>query len=243
MPYRRLPNTDAARLRALQTVCEKGKELPPFKLAFTQSTFQKIQSFLPLFEKSVSESKQAWDNYIKKNRNYTPLMKKAKMYISHFIQVMNLSIIRGEIPQNVRSIYGFEEDERKLPQLVNETEILEWGARIIKAEMERTLKGGNPVTNPSIALVKVRYENFKDACESQKVLKKNADRLSSEVAILRKTADELILKVWNEIEESYKDLTDNEKRQRASNYGIVYVYRPNEPGKFSPLDRALNGFV
>ena len=43
MPYRRLPNTDVARLRALRIAFEKGKELPPFQLAFSQTTLQKIQ--------------------------------------------------------------------------------------------------------------------------------------------------------------------------------------------------------
>ena len=60
MPYRRLPNTDVARLRALRTAYTIGKELPPFKLAFSQSTLQKIQSFLPSFEKILLECKHAY---------------------------------------------------------------------------------------------------------------------------------------------------------------------------------------
>ena len=66
MPYRRLPNTDTARLKALKSAYSKAKELPPFKLAFSQSTFQKIQTFLPVFEKSVSESKFSYANQTKK---------------------------------------------------------------------------------------------------------------------------------------------------------------------------------
>lgn len=73
MPYRRLPNTDTARLKALKAAYIKAKELPPFKLAFSQSTFQKIQTFLPVFEKSVSESKFNYANQVKKAKitNYT----------------------------------------------------------------------------------------------------------------------------------------------------------------------------
>ena len=58
MPYRRLPNTDAARHKALTRAFEIGKELPPFKLAFSQSTFQRVQSFLPMFEKAMYETKR-----------------------------------------------------------------------------------------------------------------------------------------------------------------------------------------
>jgi len=38
MPYRRLPNTDAARVRALKTALDKGKEVPPHKLAYSAKT-------------------------------------------------------------------------------------------------------------------------------------------------------------------------------------------------------------
>jgi len=34
MPYRRLPNTDSARVRALKRAVEISKDIPPFRLAF-----------------------------------------------------------------------------------------------------------------------------------------------------------------------------------------------------------------
>jgi len=239
MPYRRLPNTDAARLRALHAALKKGKELPPFKLYYAQNTYQKVQSFLPSFEKNVTESKTAWNNQIKKGKEYQVHLRKAKMYISHFIQVLNLAIIRGDIPASVRSMYGFEEDAQKLPQLNNESEIINWGEKIIKAETERTRKGGNPITNPTIAVVKVRYENFLEAYQFQNNLKKTVQRTSSELGDLRKHADEIILKVWNEVEESLKDLPENLKREKASEYGVVYVFRHNELGSANLLKRSL----
>jgi hypothetical protein len=239
MPYRRLPNTDAARLRALNAALIKGKELPPFNLSYSQSTFQKVQSFLPGFEKIVTESKTAWNNQIKKGKEYQIHLKKAKMYISHFIQVLNLAIIRGDIPTSVRSLYGFEEDVQKLPQLNNESEVIAWGEKIINAETERTRKGGNPITNPTIAVVKVRYENFIDAFQYQSNLKKTVQRASNELVAQRKLADEIILKVWNEVEDSLKDLPENIKREQASQYGVVYVYRHNELGNSNLLKRSL----
>jgi len=52
MPYRRLPNTDSARIKALKAAYKKGKELPPFKLAFSQSTFVKVELFINSCQKS-----------------------------------------------------------------------------------------------------------------------------------------------------------------------------------------------
>ena len=124
MPYRRLPNTDAARRRALSRAFEKGRELPPFKLAYSQSTFQRVQSFLPSFEKALYETRQAFQNQVNKNRDYLKIMKKAKLYISHFIQVVNMAIMRGDLPENERNFFGIKEDLAKLPVLNAESDII-----------------------------------------------------------------------------------------------------------------------
>lgn len=228
MPYRRLPNTDAARLKALQTASDLGRELPPFKLAFSQNAFQKVQSFLPSFEKVIHESKQAYDNQVEKNKDYLKTFKKAKLYISHFIQVVNMAILRGELPVSERAFFSLDEDEKKTPALFTELEVIEWGQKIIDGEEIRKAKGRSPVTNPTIALVRVRYEQFMDAHKFQKTLQKNYHRALEKLAEMRATADEIILQVWNEVEDHYQDLTDGDRRKKAASYGLNYVFRKNE---------------
>ena len=53
MPYRRLPNTDTARIKAMKIALEKGKEMPPHKLAFSSKTVIRLQKFLPQFENKI----------------------------------------------------------------------------------------------------------------------------------------------------------------------------------------------
>lgn len=228
MPYRRLPNTDAARLKALQTAFYKGREIPPFKLAFSQNAFQKVQSFLPSYNKTLDESKQAYDSQVEKNKDYLKTLKKAKLYISHFIQVVNMAILRGELPPGERSFFNLEEDEKKTPALQTESEVIEWGKLIIDGEEIRKAKGRSPITNPTIAVVKVRYEQFIDSYKFQKTLQKNYHRALDKLAKMRNTADEIILQVWNEVENHYSDLGDDERRNNSADYGVTYVYRKNE---------------
>ena len=45
MPYRRLPNTDAARLRALKTAFQKGNQQAMDKIAYPYALKQKIEFF------------------------------------------------------------------------------------------------------------------------------------------------------------------------------------------------------
>ena len=228
MPYRRLPNTDNARHKALLKANQKGQETPPFKLAFSQSTYQKIVSFLPSYEKTMLHQKTALTRQIERNKEYHALMKKAKLYISHFIQVINMAIQRGELSQSILAHYRLNNYFKKLPPLNSEDEVIKWGGNIIEGETERIRNGMSPITNPTIAVVKVRYEKFMEAYKNQKNLQTTNNRALKELADLRPVADSIILQIWNEVEESFKDLPDDLRREKAAEYGLVYIFRKNE---------------
>jgi hypothetical protein len=228
MPYRRLPNTDRARSRALNKALQMGKTVSPVDLAFSQATLQKVKYFLPVFDQTMIQQKQAFSTQIERSKDYIDLYKKAKLYISHFIQVLNMSVVRGELPTDIKDYYELDQDEKRVPTLNTEGEVIKWGDRIIKGEQTRLSRGGNPITNPTIALVKVRYEKFLDAHRKQKSLQEINQRALNKVADLRSEADEIILNVWNEVEEYFDHLSSNERRARAMDYGLVYVYRKNE---------------
>lgn len=243
MPYRRLPNTDVARIKALKTAYSKGKELPPFKLAFSQSTFAKIELFINSFEKAMINYKATYNVQIDKSKDYNAIMKKAKLYLSHFIQVVNMAVSRGELPDKTRTIYGMDIDENKVPSLNTEKDMIEWGKKIIEGEAKRIISGQQPITNPTIAVVKVRFENFVESYNHQKILQQNTQRMLTELDALRTKADDIILNIWNEVENTFKDLPDDLKRERSTEYGLVYVYRKNELKGLQLLERSLFEFT
>lgn len=228
MPYRRLPNTDAARLKALHQAYRKGKELPPFKLAFSQVTFNHLQSFLSNFDNLIRLHQNTYAVNLTKNKDYQTNYKKAKLYISHFIQVMNMSIARGELQAKIRTFYGIEESESKVPEMNTEAEVIKWGERVIAGETERMRKGMTPITNPTIALVKIRFEQFMNSYRMKKINQKNNSRTMNEVIELRAQADKIILSIWNEVEKFFADLPDDSMRKKAAEYGVSYIYRKNE---------------
>jgi hypothetical protein len=223
-----LPNTDNARWKALQRAYQKGKEIPPFKLAFSQSTYQKVMSFLPLFEKAIKHQKSTCSIQVERNKEYHRLMKKARLYISHFIQVVNMAIQRGELPAGIREYYSLNGYNHKLPPLNTEKDIIRWGKALIDGEAARIRKGQHPITNPTIAVVKVRYEQFLEACTNQKNLYQSNDRVHKELAELRPVADKIITTIWNEVEASFRDIPDQLRREKAEDYGLTYIFRKNE---------------
>ncbi len=227
MPYRRLPNTDQARLRAINTAILMGQKKTPDELAFSANTLARLRAFFPGFETNLIHHKLARTQQDKNSRSYLEIAKKARIYLSHFIQILNFSIQRGDMKADVRNYYGMVGD-KKSPSLVLESELLEWGKKIIEGEHQRVLHGGNPLYNPSIAVVKVKFDQFVDAYYFQKTLQSNTVRWTQKVSGMRPEADEIILDIWNEVEEFYSAYPEEIKRERAAEYGVVYVYRPME---------------
>jgi len=232
MPYRRLPNTDNARLKALKKALEMAETLQPNDLAFNYQLIPQLKSIIASFEQMFHQQKQAIAIQSAKSKELAVYAKKAKMYISHFFQVLNMAILRGEMPIAARKFYGLKEDENKIPNLLTDKDIVYWGEQLLKGERERLAKmGGNPMTNPTAAVVRVRYEQFLEALHQQKIYQKSTRYATEKIAELRNEVDELILKIWNEVENFYSYLPENERRSVCSKYGIVYVWRPYERAK------------
>ena len=231
MPYRRLPNTDVARLRAIEAGLDLGKKTALKNLAFSQQTLEKLQTFYPHFMGAIRQLNISKQNQFDRSKEYGEIFRKAKLYISHFLQVVNFAILRGEMKPEVVEYYGLQANSKATPPLNLEAHVMTWGERLIEGEQRRIKNGGSPIYSPSIALVKVHYEEFVEAYRHQKMLQNITNRASLKVSEMREQADLLIQEMWNEVENSLAHLSDDEKRDKASEYGIVYVYRASEQKK------------
>jgi flagellar biosynthesis chaperone FliJ len=235
MPYRRLPNTDTARLKSLKSAYERGMDLPPFQLAFSPSSYRKIQSVLPGFENAISEHRNALNLQSEKNKEYQKRLRKARLYISHFIQVVNMAISRGDLLEETREYFGLEDGEKKVPSLNSEEEVIHWGSQLIEGEQKRRSRGLSPITNPTIAVMKVHYDKFLEYHNYQSSLKSRSQRAQDELNKHRNQVDGVIQQIWNEVEDTYNDLPEEMRREKASEYGLVYVFRKNELTNANPF--------
>jgi len=227
MPYRRLPNTDAARLRAMR-IAKQQYDMMGANAPFSAKVIHDISVLTPQFERAINEFKGQQESQTIKNQKYQTIVKNARMYISHFIQVLNLSCLRNEIKPEKKLLYKLLPTNYSVPDLSTETLILEWGKNIIDGETERTMNGGSPIYNPTIAKVRVNYDIFKDAYQIKKVTQKSSDRALDGIKQLRVQIDALILELWNQIEAKFKDLGTEQMQEEAKKYGVVYYLRRKE---------------
>lgn len=228
MPYRRLPNTDKARIRAMKTALQKGKDLPPQKLAFSSKIFVRLQKFLPHFENNIQQYRYTLSIQNSKGKDYNDIIRKARIYLTHFIRVMNMAVFRGDLPAETRTYYGMNLNDSTVPSLNSENELVSWGKRIIEGEEFRIRKGGSPITNPTIAVVKVWYETFLQSHFYHNIQAKKTYDFMEKNTSLRKEADEIIQELWNEIENKHRLLEEEERKEKNEEYGLVYFYRKNE---------------
>ncbi|WP_439183007.1 hypothetical protein [Carboxylicivirga taeanensis] len=228
MPYRRLPNTDQARLRALKAALKKGSQLNPFDLAFSQKTLLELQAFLPQFEQAITQYNFSKDRQAKYGKLLGDQFKVTRLYLSHFIQVLNFCIIRGEIKPDVRKLYGFDIDDKSVPELGTEQQLMQVGKKVIEGEQKRAMTGGTRIYNPSIALVKIKYEKFVEYYNNHKNLLITTQKMHEKVTELRTAADRIVLTLWNEIEAYFEGFEGEDKRIKCANYGIVYLLRKHE---------------
>lgn len=239
MPYRRLPNTDQARLSALQMAVQRASEADFTEQVLSYKTLCDARRFLMQFENSVMQYHENFRTKVSANKQYRRVVQNARMYISHFIQVLNLAVIRGEIKAEQKELYQLDPRNHIVPDLSSEEDLLVWGDNIIQGEQKRTSMGGFAIYNPTIAKVKVHYDIFKEKQMSHTLHKKVTSRVMGDVEEQRKQADAIILTIWNEVEDYYKDLLPYDKLCHCKNYGVIYYYRPTEKRLSHETDAAI----
>lgn len=227
MPYRKLPKTDQARLRTLQKAVDRNVQNGIFMNVLSHNTYHKTKNLLYNFSREVSAYKkcQSEQSAKRNNEKYETALKRARMYISHFIQVLSLSIVRGEIARGKRHYYGLPTDEDTVPNLSSEAAVLEWGRLVIEGERHRQAEGGVPIYNPTMARVSVEYELFKEQYEHRLQLQQQTTEVLAKISTMRPMCDEIILTVWAEIENSFQALPQDEKLKKCSEYGVIYYTR------------------
>ncbi len=232
MPYRRLPKTDAARLKAMKTLLDNN-DIYTVRNRFLD--WKLLGRVKPLYERLSAATEQYRINMSAQTRNagkITKVQRKAAMYVSHFLQVLFLAVERGEVKQKYLELYGLEPEATILPNLKTVEGLLKWGRMVIDGEKARIKAGGRPIYNPTIGMVSANFEIFVDAYQAQQRLQERTTRALEAIAKLRPECDDVLLELWNAIESHFADQPAERRFDACRKFGVIYYYRRHEPHEY-----------
>lgn len=230
MPYRRLPGTDAARIRTMETAIDKIRYSDYYAPVISPDILTKAERLLYEYKNAETQylanlSKQMSFSH---SDLYQNRFKTAKMYVTHFLLVFNMCVKRNEFKKSDRTYYSLPEDMSELPDLSTEIAVLRWCENVIRGERERTARGGIPVYNPSMAKLAVHYDLFNEQYQQHESLRRFTEESLQKVAGMRPSVDAMILEMWNSIEHYFADKQGSERIEKCREYGIIYYYRKGE---------------
>ena len=92
MPYRRLPNTDKARIRSLEMAINRMRYNEYYAPVMSPELFSKADKKLSQFKEAVDRYVNSLESQVSysKSEPYQTRLKNAKMYVSHYLTVFNM---------------------------------------------------------------------------------------------------------------------------------------------------------
>ncbi len=235
MPRRILPNTDKVRYEILKTSVAKLNAMERSERFLSKEQYQNLLFAMSRFEQIFLSLQK-----LKSDPEFLEVQKKAGMFMQHYLTVLQMAVMREELPEDSLAYYGLESCYDKIPAFNTAKQILTWGERLFDGDQKRIANGGKYITNPGIAVVKVWYEKFKSSYQNHKVQLEKFKNNQAFLEKLRHEANQAIAELFNEVEYTYNHLPPEEFRKIASEFGLFYKYsdkemtEENQP-KTSPL--------
>ena len=228
MPYRRLPKTDAARLKALKNLLDNNDIYTVRNRFIDWKTLNRAQSAYDHLFTAREQYRRCLQAQTRHSGKIEAMQKRATMYVSHFLQVLFMSVERKEIRKQVLTLYGLDPETTAVPNLKTVEGLLEWGQKTVEGEKARIKKGGRAIYNPTIGMVLTHYDIFKEVYEKQKNLQSRTNRALDDIQKLRPEVDEILLDLWNQIEKHFENEPPEVRFEACRKFGVIYYYRRHE---------------
>jgi hypothetical protein len=225
MPFIQRPRNIDEKLSAMKIAKEVADKVIEEKkiLAFSLETYNKLCTFLPMFEKEVEEVKAVLNNQTEtmwlKQKNLSLL----RINITHFIKVFNFAVEREVFHASERAFYGLDVNSESVPFMKGEADTVMWVKMLINGERKRKEKGLLPMTNPKIEEIETVFTKYQKLEKESSKLQHDYSLSLNDISILVNEADEMIKDIWDEVEFFYRKESLESRINMTRKYGLVYI--------------------
>jgi hypothetical protein len=230
MPFRQLPASDPTRTQALQGALKKSTSTTGAAHLISAATTAALAALQPKWEKEIAERADASGQQSASTLALSAAADKLRLLVSHFIQVYQMGIARGDFAAAGRAVYELSVNEETVPNLDAEAALLLWADRIVKGDPRRVTQFSEaPMAMPAASAVAAALQSYHDKLAAQTDAKDQLEAEQADVIALRAEADQVIRDVWDEVEFALRQLEAPTLRRRAREWGVVYAQSPGEP--------------
>jgi hypothetical protein len=208
MPSRRLPNTISAVIRTLTTARDAWAQYPAARL-ITAAHWAKLDpnaappSQLTVFLKEAGDIPAALAAQAPLTDVFQKGLARLTLYVSHFHQVYDLGVTRGDFTAGGRAYYDRDVSATTLPDLSTASAVLEAAAKIGPGEAKRAAAEGagyKPMARPSADEVAALHATVKAEYDASQSAQAFTDQQQNELAALYPDAQKLAVSICNTVE-------------------------------------------
>lgn len=222
------PDSNPTRTSALNAIKSRRDALPIAELPFTNAAIQWLDTFYPDFNLAVSDLNRTRAEQTAQTVVVAQLRPAARMWVNHGYQGVVNACIRGEYLRTVLSYYGLDNNAMGGPDMDTDQRIINAYRAYVDGEAARIAAGGTAMPFPAQADIALRADAFEAANIVQGTLKNAFDDAQEKMAQLNVETDQLLLRLWNEIEAVYDKGDKPSMRRKAREWGVVYVPSPGQ---------------
>jgi hypothetical protein len=239
MPRRRLPDTAPTTLRTLKAARDEYKNTAdPADRAISAEQFAQLtdegepESLLTHFDRKCREVDIALAKQGPLTGELAAQKARTAILVSHFHQVFDFAVARGEFSAGARRYYGRDISAKELPPLETYDDVATAAKAIVKGEAMRAEAEGAafvPMAMPPAAAVQTALEAFAAARLAAQAALERTDAAREAAAALFPDALTLAVDVCETVEFFYrKDRSASSRRAKCRRWGVAYEFARGE---------------
>ncbi len=216
------PKSNFDRQKALMTAFTQNAN-PGLNNPLTQRTKDRLLAIYPEYNIKMAQMGAKKAQSVGLMAEKEKMREKVALYCSHFIQVFNMCVKRGEYPAGHRAFYQLDVENDKVPALQLERQVTTVARNIITGEQARIAQGGSPMSRPSADEIEDIFVIYKNLISTGSNAKDALDNAQEDIQRLNKEANGVIKKVWREAEVFYSEQKRESMREHARRWGVHYA--------------------
>ena len=217
-----LPDSTPTRLQVLTVAKEKKDSLDPSQNILSAGTTTRLDELYPLFVGAINkvatrkgESTEATDLKIESG-------KELRLYISHFLHVFNMAVLRKVYPPSARAFFNLDVSTGNLPDIASDTNAELAATTIAAGALDLASHAMPPMVNPSAEEVAAKLGIFKTAYAGHSNKAQELDAAQEALDALTPEADKVIKKIYDEVETHYNEEEPESMRADCKWWGVIY---------------------